>query len=137
MSGTYVNSGLGAQLAMQPESTYGVASALSGASLIYFEFDSESLEMKKTVEHGKGLRGGGLYMRSNRRKLTKYAVGGSVTMDLPTRCLNQLFMAMLGSTGQTKATLTQMGTTGVYQAIHAPGSLKGTSMTIQKGVPPV
>lgn len=135
--GVYVNSGIGAQLVMIPETTYGVAPALSGSTLMPYEFDSEGLELKKTVVQGKGLHAGGLHNRAARRKLTNYEAMGPITMDLPTRYLNQLLMQMMGSTGQTKATLAQISTSGVYSAVHAPGSMRGTSMCIQKGVPNV
>lgn len=139
MTGVFVNSGIGAQIVALPESAYGVAPTLSGspAGLMPLEFDSEGLELKKTVVQGKGLHAGGLHSRAARRKVTNYSASGPITMDLPTRYLNQLIIQMLGSHGQSGATLTQMGTTGVYAATHAPGSLKGTSMCIQKGVPSV
>lgn len=135
--GVYVNSGIGAQLVMIPETTYGVIPALSGSTLMPFEFDSEGLELKKTVVQGKGLHAGGLYNRAARRKLTNYEAMGPLNMDLPTRYMNQLIMQMMGSASQANAALTQISTSGVYKAIHAPGSLKGTSMAIQKGVPNV
>lgn len=138
MSNIYVNSGIGAQIVMQPEgTTYGAAAALTGANLMPFEFDSETLELKKTTVQGVGLHAGGVYNRAARRKLTNYSASGAITMDLPTRYMNQLLMQMMGSKGQTLAALTEMGTTGVQKAVHAPGSLLGTSMTIQKGVPSV
>lgn len=137
MSNIYVNSGIGAQLVMIPETAYGVAPPLSGSGLMPLEFDTESLELKKVIVQGKGLRAGGVYNRASRRKLTNYEALGGLTMDLPTRYLNQLLIQMLGSKGQAAATLTQMGATGVYKATHAPGSLAGTSMCIQKGVPSV
>jgi hypothetical protein len=137
MSNIYVNSGIGAQLVMIPETTYGQAPAFTGPTQMPFEFDSEGLELKKVVAQGKGLHAGGVYNRAARRKLTNYEAAGPLNMDLGTRYLNQLIMQMLGSKGQANATLTQMGTTGVYKSVHAPGSLTGTSMCIQKGVPSV
>lgn len=139
MSNIYVNSGIGAQLVMQLEASgsYGVAASLTGANLMPFEFDTEGLELKKTTVQGKGLHAGGVYNRAARRKLTNYSATGPLTMDLPTRYMNQLIMQMMGSKGQSNATLAQMSTSGVYRSVHAPGSLLGTSMTIQKGVPSV
>lgn len=133
----YVNSGIGAQLVMIPEATYGVAPAITGANVMYHEFESEGLELKKTAVQGKGLRAGGVHNRSQRRKVTNYDTTGPISMDLPTRYMNQLLMQMFGSKGNAAATLTQDGTTGAYSATHAPGSLKGVSMCIQKGVPSV
>lgn len=131
----FTNSGISSQLLMLPEATYGVAPDLTSAQP--YEFNSETLELKKTVVQGKGLHAGGLYDRGARRVLTEYSVSGGITMDLPTRYLNQLLWCMFGSKGQSAATLAEDGTTGAYSATHAPGSLSGTSMCIQKGVPSV
>jgi hypothetical protein len=135
--GVYVNSGIGSQLVMIPESTYGVAPALTGPALMPVEFESEGLELKKTTVQGAGLHAGGLHNRAPRRKLTNYEAAGPIALDLPTRYLNGLLKQMFGSAGQPLATLAQMSTTGVYSAVHGPGSLKGVSMAIQKGVPSV
>lgn len=133
----YVNSGIGSQLVMIPETTYGVAPALTGATLMPVEFESEGLELKKTTVTGAGLHAGGLHNRAARRKLTNYEATGPITLDLPTRYLNGLLKQMFGSAGQPLATLTQISTSGVYTATHQPGPLKGQSMCIQKAVPSV
>lgn len=135
MTGVFVNSGISSQLLMFPEATYGVAPALTSAQP--YEFNSETLELKKTIVQGKGLHAGGLHNRGARRVLTNYAVSGGINMDLPTRYLNQLLWLMFGSKAQTAATLTEDATTLAYSATHAPGTLFGTSMCIQKGVPSV
>lgn len=137
MANVFVNSGLGAQIVMAPETTYGTVSSALATSAQPYEFNSETLALKKTVVQGKGLHSGGLHNRSSRRVLTYYSAAGNVNMDLPTRYLNQLLWQMFGSKNQAAATLTEDGTTGAYSATHAPGSLVGTSMTIQKGVPSV
>lgn len=130
--GVFVNSGIGGQILMIPETTFGVAPALTSAQP--YEFNSETMELKKTVVQGKGIHAGGLHNRSARRKLTNYSVAGGIMMDLPTQYLNQLLWAMFGSKAQAAAVLTQDATTGAYSATHAPGTLKGLSMCIQKGV---
>ena len=131
----FVNSGIGAQILMVPETTFGVTPSLSAAQP--YEFNTESLELKKTIVQGKGLHAGGLHNRSARRVLTNYSVSGGITMDLPTRYLNQLLWMMFGSHGESAATLTEDATTGAYSATHAPGTMLGSSMAIQKGVPSV
>jgi hypothetical protein len=131
----FANSGLGAQLVMLPEATYGVAPTLT--SPMAFEFNSETLALKKNIVQGMGLHAGGLFNRGVRRVLTTYSAGGGITMDLPSRALNRLLMQMFGSKSLAAATLVQDGVTGAYSATHAPGSLLGTSMCIQKGVPSV
>lgn len=133
--GVFVNSGIGAQIIMIPESTFGVAPTLTAAQP--YEFNSETLELKKTIVQGKGIHAGGLHNRGARRVLTNYAVSGGVTMDLPTRYLNQLLWAMFGSKNQTAAVLTEDASTGAYSATHAPGAMLHQSFCIQKGVPSV
>jgi hypothetical protein len=131
----FVPSGIGAQLIAFPEATWGVAPALTTARP--YEFNTESLELKKTVVQGKGLRAGGLHNRGSRRKVTNYGVSGGINMDLPTQYLNPLLKWLLGSKGQSNANLVQDGVTGAYSATHAPGSMVGNSMCWQKGVPAV
>lgn len=133
--GVFVNSGIGSQIIMAPEATYGVAPVLTAAEAV--EFNTETLAGKKNVIQGKGLHGGGLHNRGARRIVSTWTAGGGINMDLPTRYINQLLMQMFGSKGQAKAALTQDASTGAYSAVHAPGSLLGTSMCIQKGVPSV
>jgi Phage tail tube protein len=135
--GTFVNSGIGAQLVGQLETTYGVAPALTGANLMPLEFNTESLELKKTAVQGKGLHAGGLHNRAARRKVTNYECSGNIAMDLPTRYINQLLMLMFGSKSLTPATLTQIATSGVYSATHGPGTMLGSSATFQVGKPSV
>lgn len=130
-----IGSGIASQLVYQDESSYGVAPSL--ASAIPLEFKSETLELKKTTVQGQGLHAGGLYDRAGRRVLTNYDAGGGISLDLQTRHLNKLLFAMLGSYGQSLATLTQIGTTGVQKAVHAPGNVGGHSLCFQKGVPAV
>src|SRR4051812_21093594 len=108
---------------MAPETVYGTAPPLTNAQA--YEFTSEGLELKKTVIQGVGIHAGGLHRRVSRRKLTNYSVSGPITMDLPTRYLNQLLVQMFGSKGQSGATLVQDSTHGAYSAVHGPGSMKG------------
>jgi len=128
-----IGSGIASQMVYMDESTYGVAPSL--ATALPLEFRSETLALTKTTVQGQGLHGGGLYDRAGRRVLTNYDAGGGITMDLQTRKLNKLLFAMLGSYGQANATLTQIGATTVYKAIHQPGNLGGHSLVFQKGIP--
>lgn len=128
----FVNSGLGGQIVAAPESTYGVAVSLASATP--YEFNSETLELKKNVLQGKGIRASALHNRASRRVVTYYSGGGGINLDLPTRGLNPWLYQMFGSKGQTLAALTEISTDGAYKAVHAPGSLLGSSLTIQKGV---
>lgn len=134
-----VASGLGTQIVAQDESTFGVAPSLSGARS--YEIKSETLELKKTTVQGEGLAAGRVYDRSKRRVLTNYDVTGAITLDLPTRQLAFWLSYMLGSWGQSLATPTLIGSSGVYQSIHQglggqqlTGGMLGHSFSVQKGV---
>lgn len=135
-----VASGLGTQVVAADETTFGVAPSLSSARS--YEVKSETLELKKTTVQGTGLAAGRVYDRSKRRVLTNYNVTGAIMMDLPTRQLAFWLSYMLGSWGQSLATPTQIGTTGIYKSIHqglggsqTVGGMLGHSFACQKGVP--
>jgi hypothetical protein len=134
--GIAVGSGLDAQLVVKDEATYGVAPSLT-SGVDSFEFTSETVELKKTVVQGEGLSAGRVYHRTKRRVLTNYDVNGAVNLNLPTRNLAFWLRYMVGSFGQTLATPTQIGTTGVYKSVHQPGAMGGHSFCLQKGVPAV
>ena len=134
-----VGSGLSTQIVATAESTYGVVPSLTAARC--YEIKSETLELKKKTVQGQGLAAGHLYDRTKRRVLTNYDLGGAMVMDLPTRQLAFWIQFMVGSFGQTLATPTQIGSTGVYQSYHqgvggsqTVGGLLGHSLCIQKGV---
>src|SRR5664279_3193836 len=95
-----------------------------------FEFETESLALKKTIVQGQGLRAGVKFDRAARRSFTTRDVGGGITMDLPTKGAGILLKNMLGSV----ATAVQQLSTTAYTQNHQPGTLNGLSMTVQKGV---
>jgi Phage tail tube protein len=129
-----LRTGLASQLTSPvAETTYGVVPSLATAK--FSAFKSETLTLKKTVVQGVGLLAGKLHGQTNRRVFTNWTADGAITMDLPTRGLQQWLFPMFGSYGQTKSALTQDGVTGAYNAIHAPGNLEGNSFVLQKGVP--
>lgn len=133
MSTIAVGAGLSGQIVAIAEGTYGVAPSLASARS--YEFKSETLELKKTVVTGEGLAAGHVYQRTRRRVLTNYDVSGGIVMELPTRQLAFWAQFMVGSFGQALATPTQIGSSGIYQSYHQPGSVQGHSICIQKGVP--
>ncbi len=135
-----VGSGISTQVVATAEGTFGVAASLAAARS--YEIKSETLELKKTTVQGEGLAAGHVYDRTKRRILTNYDVSGNMVLDCPTRQLAFFIQYMVGSFGQTLATPTQIGSTGIYQSIHqgvggaqTVGSLFGHSMTVQKGIP--
>jgi hypothetical protein len=127
-----VGSGLSSQIVVKDESTYGVAPSLT-SGVDSFEFNSETLELKKTAVTGKGLAAGHVYLRTKRRIVTSYAVGGDLKMDLPTRNLGYFLRYMVGDFTETP---TEVGTTGIYLTTFQPkSSMFGHSFSLQKGVP--
>jgi len=117
--------GLRASLGVAQETVVGTIAVPARS----FEFETESLALKKTIVQGQGLRAGVKFDRASRRAFTTRDVGGGFTMDLPTKGAGILFKNMLGST----ATAVLLGTQAYIQN-HQPGTLNGLSMTVQKGV---
>lgn len=135
-----VGSGISTQVVATAEGTYGVAPSLASARS--YEAKSETLELKKTTVQGEGLAAGRLYDRTKRRVLTNYMASGGLVLDCPTRQLAFWLQYMVGSFGQTLATPTQVGVTGIYKSVHqgiggaqTVGGMLGHSFSIQKGVP--
>lgn len=129
-----VGSGLAAQIVAKDETTYGVAPSLS-SGVDSFEFNSETLELKKTPLQGQGLAAGHVYLRTKRRIVSNYDVTGDIAMDCPTRNLGFWLRHMVGDFTETP---TQVGTSGIYKTVFQPKSgLHGHSFCIQKGVPTV
>jgi hypothetical protein len=118
--------GLRASLGVAQETVVGTIATPSRS----FEFTSETLQLKKTIVQGQGLRSGVKFDRAARRAFTTRDVGGGFTMDLPTKGAGILFRNMIGSA----ATAVQQSSTTAYTQNHQPGTLNGLSMTVQKGV---
>ena len=138
MAITEIASGIGGQLLGLPEVTFGVAPTLT--SPICWEFNTETLSLKKNTVQGRGLHAGGRFDRTKRRVLTNYDAGGAIEMDCPTRNLNTLLKACMGSADTnvyaSNGTLTT-NSDSTYTAVHIPGSNIGYSLCLQKGVPSV
>lgn len=128
--------GLGASWCFKDETTYGVAPSLASGA-VFYACDNDSLGLKKGPKQGTGIFKGSLAPRSSRRVVETYSVTGATPMELPERQFNPWLQRMLGSYGQSAATLTEDGSTGAYSATHALGDLFGHSFTAQKGVPAV
>lgn len=121
-----VGSGISSQLVIGKETTVGTAVTPTRA----LEFNSESLSLSKNIVQGQGLRGGGLYARSQRRAYTTRSVAGDIELDVATNGMGLLFEQMMGS-----STSAVIGATSAYQQVHTPGQITGKSMTIQVGRP--
>lgn len=117
-------SGLSSSVGFATETTYGTPVAVTR----FFEFDSESLQVKKTPIIGTGLRGGAYLPAASRRASGTRTVDGDVNMDVPSNGFGLLLFHMLGT--PTSMTPTSVGG-GLYQQVHTLGTLNGRSFTTQ------
>ncbi|MCP9209282.1 phage tail tube protein [Streptomyces sp. NEAU-Y11] len=122
-----IGSGLGAQLGISAESTYGTFVAPSK----FLEFTKESLVLKKTTAQSSGIAAGRLLALSSRRVLTRREVSGSIDLEVTNKGMGLLLQALMG----TSVTPVQQGVTAAYLQTHTLADTAGKSLTIQKGVP--
>ncbi|MFF1297922.1 MULTISPECIES: phage tail tube protein [unclassified Streptomyces] len=122
-----IGSGLGAQLGISAESTYGTFVAPSK----FIEFTKESLALKKTTAQSAGIAAGRLLALSSRRVLTRKEVQGSFDIEVTNKGMGLLLQALMGTT----VTPVQQAVTAAYLQTHTLASVAGKSLTIQKGVP--
>ena len=118
-----VGSGLSSSFGIATETTVGTPAAVTR----FFEFDSETLSLRKKIVQGVGLRGGGIDKRAARRILVSREAQGDVTLSPTTNGYGLLISHLLGS---FTATATSIGS-GLYQQIHNPGPLAGKTFTGQ------
>ncbi|MEU1275337.1 phage tail tube protein [Streptomyces sp. NPDC005799] len=122
-----IGSGLGAQIGMAAETTYGTYVAPTK----FPEFTKESLVLKKTTAQSAGIAAGRLLPLSARRVVTRKEAQGTIEMEIANKGLGLLFQALMGTT----VTPVQQGATTAYLQTHTLASVAGKSLTIQKGVP--
>ncbi|MFE7927786.1 phage tail tube protein [Streptomyces sp. NPDC057456] len=122
-----IGSGLGAQLGISAESTYGTYVAPTK----FVEFTKEGLALKKTTAQSAGIAAGRLLPLSSRRVLTRREGAGSIEMEVTNKSMGLLLQALMG----TSVTPVQQAVTAAYLQTHTLASVAGKSLTIQKGVP--
>ncbi|MFG2747241.1 phage tail tube protein [Streptomyces chartreusis] len=122
-----IGSGLGAQIGIAAESTYGTFVAPTK----FPEFTKESLVLKKTTATSSGIAAGRLMALSSRRVVTQREVSGSIEMEVANKGMGLLLQALMGTT----VTPVQQGATAAYLQTHTLADTWGKSLTIQKGVP--
>ncbi|MFJ9020805.1 phage tail tube protein [Streptomyces sp. NPDC102259] len=122
-----IGSGLGAQLGIAAETTYGTFVAPAK----FIEFTKESLALKKTTAQSAGIAAGRLLPLSSRRVLTRREGAGSIEMEVTNKNMGLLLQALMGTT----VTPVQQVATTAYLQTHTLASTAGKSLTIQKGVP--
>jgi hypothetical protein len=129
-------SGLGASLGATTEGTVGTETT---GSMGFYEFLSESLTQTPTYLDSAGLKQGQAFKRIQRTQISRYDVGGDITLEhfdrgfsaASGRGMGFWWKHALGST----AAPTQVGTGTAYQQLHTPGTKDGLSMTVQIGRP--
>ncbi|QQC89827.1 phage tail tube protein [Streptomyces alfalfae] len=122
-----IGSGLGAQLGIAAETTYGTYVAPSK----FIEFTKESLVLKKTTAQSAGIAAGRLLALSSRRVLTRKEASGSIDFEVTNKSMGLLLQALMGTT----VTPEQQGAGPAYLQTHTLADTAGKSLTIQKGVP--
>jgi hypothetical protein len=122
-----IGSGLGGQLGMVAEVSYGTFVAPTR----FLEFTKESLVLKKTGEQSAGVAAGRLLPLSARRVLTRQEVTGSIDLEVTNSGMGLLLQALMGTT----VTPVQQGATAAYLQTHTLADTFGKNLTIQKGVP--
>jgi len=122
-----IGSGLGAQLGVAAESSYGTYVAPSK----FFEFTKEGLALKKTTAQSAGIAAGRQMALSSRRVLTQVGASGPVDMEVTNKGMGLWLQSLMG----TSVTPVQQGATTAYLQTHTLADNVGKSLTIQKGVP--
>lgn len=122
-----IGSGLGAQIGIAAESSYGTFAAPSR----FPEFNKESLVLKKTTAQSAGIAAGRLMARSDRRVVTQRQAAGAVELEVTNKGFGLWLQSLMGTT----VTPVQQATTTAYLQTHALADTAGKSLTIQKGVP--
>lgn len=129
-------SGLGASLGIATESAWGTETT---ASMKHYEFLSESLTQTPTYLDSAGLRQGQAFKRIARTQISRYDVGGDITIEFADKGVSATggggmglwLKHSLGSTG----TPSQLGTGTAWQQLHTPQPKDGLGLTVQFGRP--
>jgi hypothetical protein len=122
-----IGSGLGAQIGIAAESSYGTYEAPSK----FIEFTKESLVLKKTTAQSAGIAAGRLMALSSRRVVTQKEASGSIELEVTNKAMGLILQALMGTT----VTPAQQEATTAYLQTHTLADTAGKSLTIQKGVP--
>ncbi|MGW8703237.1 phage tail tube protein [Streptomyces eurythermus] len=122
-----IGSGLGAQIGIAAESSYGTFVAPAK----FIEFTKESLALKKTTATSAGIAANRLLALASRRVVTRREAAGSLDLEVTNKGMGLLLQALMGTT----VTPVQQVATSAYLQTHTLASIAGKSLTIQKGVP--
>jgi hypothetical protein len=122
-----IGSGLGAQIGIAAESSYGTYAAPTK----FVEFTKESLQLKKVTAQSQGIAANRLLALADRRVVTQRSGSGSLEMEVTNKAMGVLLQSLMG----TSVTPVQQATTAAYLQTHLLADTVGKSLTVQKGVP--
>lgn len=106
-----------------PESTYGTGVTVTR----WLEFVDESLDFRKNIKQGQGLRVGSRVARSARRVIPTADAGGDISLECISKGMGLLWQACLG-TG-----VSNLVSGSTFQQLFTLGDVP-SSLTIQKGL---
>ncbi|WP_329311709.1 phage tail tube protein [Streptomyces sp. NBC_01262] len=122
-----IGSGLGAQIGIVAESSYGTYAAPTK----FVEFTKEGLVFRKVTAQSAGIAAGRLVDLSTRRVMTTADAGGPLEMEVTNKAMGLFLQCLMGTT----VTPVQQAATIAYLQTHILVDSFGKSLTIQKGVP--
>lgn len=122
-----IGSGIGAQIGIAAESTYGTFVAPTK----FIEFTKEGLKLKKVTAQSSGIASGRLVDLSSRRVVTQKEAQGSIDFEVTTKSMGLPLQALMGTT----VTPVQQGATAAYLQTHTLTDTAGKSLSIQRGIP--
>ncbi|MFB6696379.1 phage tail tube protein [Streptomyces rubiginosohelvolus] len=122
-----IGSGLGAQVGIAAESSYGTYVAPTK----FVEFTKESLQLKKVTAQSQGIAANRLLALAARRVVTQRSGAGNLEMEVTNKAMGTLLQTLMG----TSVTPVQQAATAAYLQTHVLADTAGKSLTIQKGVP--
>ena len=122
-------SGLGAQLGMKAETTYGTYVAPDR----FLEFNSEGLVFNRETIQSNGIRRGSTMQRTGRWAVNKKGGGGPVELEVATKGFGLLLKHSMGAAAIT----TPGGATNQRRHRHTFADLDDLSLTLQKGLPDI
>ncbi|MEU7293331.1 phage tail tube protein [Streptomyces exfoliatus] len=122
-----IGSGLGAQLGIAAEVTYGSYVAPSK----FVEFTKAGLQLKKTTAQSAGIAAGRLLPLGSRRVVTQRQASGGLGLEVTTKHMGLLLQTLMGTT----VTPVQQGATSAYLQTHTLADTAGKSLSVQVGMP--
>jgi hypothetical protein len=122
-----IGSGIGGQVAIGAESSYGVYVAPTRA----LEFVSEGLDTQQPPIESQGIRAGSTVRRTSRWARNDKGAAGPIQFEVADKGFGLLFKHTLGAAAIT----TPVGATTARLHTHTLGDLDDLSLSIQKGAP--